>query len=107
GRTARPRPEPPIRFKTDEQGIRTPPRNSRHVPNAVRRVVYVRDEGRCAFVSAEGRRCTERVFLEFHHGDPYARQGPATPKNIYLGGRAHNRYEGELVFGPRRPDPRE
>ena len=49
-----------IRFETDK-----PP--SRHIPNAVRRAVWRRDEGQCAFVAATGRRCSERNFVEFHH----------------------------------------
>ena len=44
---------------------------SRHVPAAVRREVWRRDGGRCAFVGAEGR-CRETAFLEFHHIEPYA-----------------------------------
>jgi len=66
----------------------------------VQREVWVRDEGRCAYVAANGRRCTERVFLEFHHRDPYAIGGEATVENISLRCRAHNVYEAELLFGP-------
>jgi hypothetical protein len=73
---------------------------SRHVPAAVRRAVWRRDEGRCAFVSANGRRCTERGFLEFHHTVPYAAGGEATVDGIELRCRAHNLYEAELDFGP-------
>jgi hypothetical protein len=32
---------------------------------------------------------------------PFARGGPATPENIALRCRAHNRYEGEQCFGRR------
>jgi hypothetical protein len=46
---------------------------SRHIPAEVTRAVWLRDGGRCAFVSHEGRRCTERGFLEFHHVAPTAR----------------------------------
>ncbi len=38
---------------------------SRHIPAEVRRAVWLRDGGRCAFVGRNGRRCTERGFLEF------------------------------------------
>jgi hypothetical protein len=44
---------------------------SRHVPAAVKREVWNRDAGQCAFVGTESR-CTERGFLEFHHVVPYA-----------------------------------
>jgi hypothetical protein len=87
-----------------EQGKITPRREwSRHIPKAVRRVVWRRDGGRCAFVSSAGRRCTERTFLEFHHVQPYAMDGPATVGNISLRCRRHNQYEAEVVFGPPGP----
>ena len=72
---------------------------SRHIPAHVKRAVWVRDGGRCAFVAVSGRRCAERVRLEFHHREPYAIGGEATVANISLRCRAHNLYEGELVFG--------
>lgn len=71
---------------------------SRRIPVAVRRAVWERDAGRCAFVGGSGR-CTERAFLEFHHVVPYARGGPATTANIQLRCRAHNQYEAEKDFG--------
>jgi hypothetical protein len=72
---------------------------SRDIANAVKRSVWVRDCARCAFVSASGRRCTERGFLEFHHVRPYALGGQATVANIELRCRAHNVYESDVVFG--------
>ena len=72
---------------------------SRHIPARVKRAVWLRDGGRCAFVGANGRRCAERAFLEFHHGDPYAIGGEATEANIALRCHAHNAYEAELAFG--------
>lgn len=74
-------------------------RSSRHLPAAVRREVWRRDEGRCAFVGRQGR-CRERAWLEFHHVTPYARGGPATVDNIELRCRAHNAHEAVLAFGP-------
>jgi hypothetical protein len=71
-------------------------KNSRHVPAEVKRIVWVRDLGRCAFVSKGGHRCEARTFLEFHHVHPYAEGGPPTVANIELQCRRHNRYEWEL-----------
>jgi len=76
---------------------------SRHIPAQVRRAVWLRDGGRCAFVGARGRRCDERVYLEFHHREPYAIGGEATVANISLRCRAHNVYEAKLAFGPTAP----
>jgi hypothetical protein len=79
-----------------------PPRGSksgsRDVPAHVRRAVWKRDEGRCAFAGRSGR-CTARRFLEWHHVQPFGHQGPATVDNISLRCRAHNVYESERVFG--------
>jgi hypothetical protein len=73
---------------------------SRTIPAAVRREVTARDASRCAFVSADGNRCGERRFLEFHHVVPYAAGGGATVANIQLRCRAHNGHEVDLFFGP-------
>ncbi len=74
---------------------------SRHIPAEVKRAVWTRDGGRCAFVGSHGRRCTEQGFLEFHHVSPHAEGGEPTAENIQLRCRAHNAYEAELYFGPR------
>lgn len=71
---------------------------SRHIPAEVRRAVWLRDLGRCAFVAADGRRCGERAFVEFHHCRPYAVGGTATVDNIQLRCRRHNDYEARLFF---------
>jgi hypothetical protein len=73
---------------------------SRHVSAAVRREVWKRDEGRCAFVGRAGR-CAERGFLEFHHVLPFAEGGEATVANLQLRCRAHNQYEADVYFTPR------
>jgi hypothetical protein len=74
---------------------------SRAIPAAVERAVVARDGGRCAFVAGNGRRCSERTFLEFHHVDPHARGGLPTEGNVSLRCRAHNEYESEVAFGRR------
>lgn len=73
--------------------------SSRHIPAAVRRQVWARDGGQCAFIGANGR-CTEGGFLEFHHVVPYAAGSQATTENLELRCRAHNAYEAERYFGP-------
>ena len=82
--------------------LRTTETSSRHIPRSVKRAVWTRDAGVCAFVATDGRRCTEDSFLEFHHVQAYAKHGPATVENISLRCRRHNQYEAELAFGPRR-----
>jgi len=72
---------------------------SRRIPSQVRRAVWKRDEGMCAFVGSGGRRCRSRAFLEFHHVTPYAVGGEASESNIQLRCRAHNVYEAKLFYG--------
>jgi len=76
---------------------------SRYVSAKVRRAVWIRDGGRCAFVSKEGRRCNERSFAEFHHLEPYGVGGEAHVETMELRCRAHNNYEAELFYGRRQP----
>ena len=70
---------------------------SRHIPAHIRRAVWKRDGGRCAFVGAAGR-CSARAVLELHHVTPFAAGGQATVENIELRCRAHNAYEAEVYF---------
>lgn len=72
--------------------------HSRHVPAAIKREVWKRDDGRCAFVGTAGR-CSERGLLEFHHVVPFADGGQMTSTNLQLRCRAHNAYEAQQYFG--------
>ena len=72
--------------------------SSRHIPASVKREVWRRDDGRCAYTGRDGR-CTERSFLEYHHLRPFAADGAATTVNIELRCRAPNAYEASLFFG--------
>jgi len=71
---------------------------SRHIPAEVKRAVWLRDLGVCAFVGTNGRRCTGRAFLEFHHVRPYAAGGEPTVSNVQLRCRSHNGYEARTFF---------
>jgi hypothetical protein len=54
------------------------------MPLPVRRVVHERDGDQCGFLDGNGRRCTERRHLEFHHLDPFARGGARDPARVAL-----------------------
>jgi 5-methylcytosine-specific restriction endonuclease McrA len=71
---------------------------SRYISRAVRRAVWERDGGQCAFVGPQGR-CTEKGLLEFHHVRPFALGGRSDVSNIELRCRAHNQYEADVLFG--------
>jgi 5-methylcytosine-specific restriction endonuclease McrA len=86
--------------KAPRQTSRPLASGSRHIPASVRRAVWARDRGRCAFEGSEGR-CSETAFLEFHHVVPFARGGVGTAENIELRCRAHNQHEALEEFGDR------
>jgi hypothetical protein len=71
----------------------------RSIPAPVRRAVYERAGGRCAFVDASGRRCGARRRLEFHHRHPHGHGGDRTPDNISLLCKSHNLYLAEIDYG--------
>jgi 5-methylcytosine-specific restriction endonuclease McrA len=72
---------------------RTTDAKGRHIPASVRREVWRRDQGKCAFVAADGRKCCSTSGVEFHHVQPYAVGGQATAGNIEMRCRAHNGFE--------------
>ena len=74
------------------------PRHSRYIPSSIRRVIWTRDGGRCAFVGPDGR-CNETAFLEIHHLHPFAAGGATTVDNLALRCRAHNGLEALVYFG--------
>jgi 5-methylcytosine-specific restriction endonuclease McrA len=79
-------------------GSNTSPR-TRQVPAAVKRAVYERDEGRCRYVDGQGKRCTARGELEFHHRHPFALGGDHSPGNVALLCRLHNLLLAEIDYG--------
>ena len=72
---------------------------TRAIPAAIRREVWRRDRGRCAFLDERGRRCPATSSIEYHHETPYGRGGPHEAANVALRCRAHNQYEADLDFG--------
>ena len=72
---------------------------SRYILAPVKRAVCARDGNQCTYVNEQGRRCTERANLEFHHDDPFARGGDRRPENIHLKCRTHNVYLAERDYG--------
>jgi hypothetical protein len=72
---------------------------SRHIPAAVRRAVSERDGNRCRYVDDQGRRCSGRDRLEFHHRHPFGFGGDHSPRSICLMCHAHNTYLAEHDYG--------
>jgi hypothetical protein len=74
---------------------------SRHVPAAVRRTVRERDGNHCGYVDSQGRHCSERDRLEFHHRHPFGMGGTHDPGNVGLLCRAHNQLLARSDYGLR------
>jgi hypothetical protein len=83
-----------------------PPREtgkrSRLVPAQVRREVYARDGEQCSFVSADGRRCSEKGWLELDHIRPYGKGGSTVTGSVRVLCRMHNQFEAERAYGRER-----
>jgi hypothetical protein len=75
------------------------PVDARAVPMEVKREVWRRDGGRCAWTSADGKRCGSTWRLELGHLRPVALGGRSTVDNVRLECGVHNRYEAVRVFG--------
>ena len=74
-------------------------KNPRYIPLEVKRAVWERDGGRCAFVGTGGKRCDARAPFEFDHVDPVARGARTTVSGVRLLCRAHNQYSAERTYG--------
>jgi hypothetical protein len=74
--------------------------SSRHIPAAVRRFVVQRDGMQCRYIDEQGRRCSERHDLQFHHRHPVGFGGDHRPDGICLLCGPHNRLIAELDYGP-------
>lgn len=72
---------------------------TRYIPEHIRNKVWMRDGGRCAFVSPEGRRCPERGNLEIDHIRPWALGGHSDERNLRLLCSTHNKYLAYKTFG--------
>jgi hypothetical protein len=79
---------------------------TRRIPAGVRRAVWRRDGGRCAYSGMAGR-CPESRGLEIDHITPWALGGPSdSASNLRLLCRAHNQSEAVRVFGRGRESTR-
>jgi 5-methylcytosine-specific restriction endonuclease McrA len=69
------------------------------IPAEVRRQVWERDGGSCAWTGPDGRRCGSRWKLEVDHVRPPSRGGTSTLGNLRLACRQHNLLHAEEVYG--------
>jgi len=97
-RPASAEPSPRTKSVSHAAGNANAPRG-RGIPKALRRQVWERDGGRCAFVGTDGHRCEATRRLEFDHVVPIAQGGATTADNLRLLCRPHNQFEAERVLG--------
>jgi len=72
------------------------------VPAAIRHDVWLRDQGRCAWVLEDGSRCEERTMIELDHVEPWCRGGGHTADNLKLACRRHNAGRAAAMLGEQR-----
>ncbi|MFT5042622.1 MAG: 5-methylcytosine-specific restriction endonuclease McrA [Hyphomicrobiaceae bacterium] len=86
-------------MNSSSAGSQQAARKPRKIPAAIRREVWLRDGGRCAFVDESGERCGAMRSVEFHHKRPFGKGGGHEVENIELRCRAHNQAQADLDFG--------
>jgi 5-methylcytosine-specific restriction endonuclease McrA len=72
---------------------------TRYIPVDVRRQVFLRDEGRCTFVSKDGRRCEETLGLQLDHITMFCRGGAANVENLRIVCKNHNIFLAKEALG--------
>jgi hypothetical protein len=94
----------PLQRKTRAARKKNPRTEGRCIPRGVQARVWKRDEGRCTYVSPEGKRCEETAGLELDHAQPWASGGRSDDqRNIALLCFSHNRWLAKKTFGKRCP----
>jgi hypothetical protein len=77
----------------------TAPAATDAIPAELRRAVWKRDGGRCAWIGQDGRRCGSRWQLEIDHVDPRSLGETVTLDDLRLCCRPHNFLYAEQVYG--------
>ena len=83
--------------KTLSQSQTSP--TTRQIPAAVKRAVFERDAGQCRYQDEQGRRCTARQGLEFHHRLPFGHGGDHSVANVSLVCRCRHGTLAEVDYG--------
>jgi hypothetical protein len=73
--------------------------NARYVPAAVRREVWLRDEGRCQWPTSDGGICGSTHRCELDHIVPVGRRGRSVASNLRVACAFHNDLAAREVYG--------
>jgi hypothetical protein len=87
------------RGEVKQPRIHPRPSKASHVPAAVRREVWSRDEGKCTWPLDSGGICGSTLRLEIDHVVPRGRGGPSTVDGCRLLCAAHNQLAARQVYG--------
>jgi hypothetical protein len=82
-----------------KQKFATSGTGDRRISSDVKKAVWERDGGQCAYAGEDGRRCVSRWQIEFDHVDLVAWGGGATKDKIRCLCRVHNQLEAERQLG--------
>ncbi|MBI4404498.1 MAG: HNH endonuclease [Deltaproteobacteria bacterium] len=72
------------RAKTISSGNKQPPKVAGTIRAAVRHEIIKRNGNQCAYVGSDGRRCSQRQWLHYHHRTPVAKGGASTVDNLQI-----------------------
>ncbi|MBY0470520.1 HNH endonuclease, partial [bacterium] len=64
-------------------------KNPRVIPAHLHHAVQKRDQAQCTHIT-QGKRCTERRWLDIHHKNPLSQGGETTLENLTLLCRGHH-----------------
>jgi len=76
-----------------------PATNPGHIPAAVKRAVWSRDEGKCQWPLDSGGICGSTMRLEIDHVVPRGRGGASTVDNSRLACKFHNQLAARQIYG--------
>jgi len=107
GLVAKPRPaqRPPSctagkgRGEGESRGSAGKATGSRYIPAPVRREVWVRDEGRCQWPTADGGVCGSTRRVQYDHIVPVARGGESSAAGLRILCATHNDLAARQAFG--------
>ena len=74
---------------------------SRYIAVNLKREVWKRDQARCTYESAFGKRCDSQQFIQIDHIEPWSLGGTHTQQNLRLLCATHNQFRAQKTFGER------
>ena len=77
----------------------TKERRTRTISQQTKDEVFLRDDGRCAYVGKDGRRCNSRWNLEYDHINGFAVGAGHEARELRMLCRHHNQLEARKMYG--------